>query len=489
MAVNVASDLAELAATRGWSARPAFYEGDVVWTHGQVHDLAARLATRLVCEGVRPGETVLIALPDSIGFVVSFLAVARVGAIAVTVNPDLPTADHHNLAGDCDPSLVISAGEIADRFGGAEVDDLIRAAEDAEPAAARKVDPDTTLYVQYTSGTTGQAKGVLHRHADFPLYERDAARVALRIEPTDVGLSVSRMYFAYGLGNSLIYPLYSGSATVLTARRPSAARVRELVQRHQVSLLYTVPSALTYLVADWDGGTVRSLRACVSAGETLAPSLAERATSCLSVPVLDGLGSTEIGGFCCINRLDRQVPGTVGWPLPEYDLQVRDDDDSVLTQDVPGQLWVRGPTVTRGYLRQPEQTARILAGGWLRTGDRAIRHADGTFQMAGRTDDLEMVGGITVSAVEIECVLAEHPAVREVAVASVPDDCGASKLRAFVVPTSGEVDADVLASELIALARARLAAFKVPRTVRLVVRLPRTPTGKIRRFAVRDGSW
>jgi acyl-coenzyme A synthetase/AMP-(fatty) acid ligase len=490
--VNVATDLERLASRSGWDSRPAFLVADTVWTHGQVHDIAARASTVLHDRGLRPGMRVLVALPDGIALVATFLAAARLGALAVLVNPALPVRDHQHLAADCDAALVVGHDELAERFDGVRwlaAAELLAAAANAQPAAALDVDPSTTLYVQYTSGTTGQPKGAVHRHGDLEVYDRNARQLALRMGADDVGLSVSRLHFAYGFGNSLVYPLYSGSAAVLTARRPAPDDVRELAQRHQVTVLYAVPSAFANLIAA-DGTGLRSpLRACVSAGEALVPVLAQRLTESLRAPVLDGLGSTELGGFCCMNDVERQVPGTIGLPLPDYQLQVRDEAGAPVEPGAAGRLWVRGPTVMSGYLGKPEQTARAVVQGWLLTGDRAIRNSDGTYTLLGRNDDMEMVGGITVSPLEVERVLAEHPGVRDVAVAAVADERGASKLRAFVVPAAREPDPDRLEADLIGLARARLAAFKVPRSVSLVDTLPRTATGKLRRFIVRRGCW
>jgi acyl-coenzyme A synthetase/AMP-(fatty) acid ligase len=488
--MNVATELAHLSSANGWNDRPAFHTDDRTWTHGQVHDLAGRVATVLYRRGVRPRTRVLAALSDGVALVTTFLATVRLGAVVVLVNPALPAADHQVLATDCDPVLVVGDDELAGRFDGIgwlAAGELLSAT--APPAAALDVSAATAAYVQYTSGTTGGAKGAVHRHGDLSVYHRNAPVAALRLTPADVGFSVSRMHFAYGFGNSLVYPLYSGSSAVLTAHRPGPDDVRELAERHGITLLYAVPSAFAALLAG-DGAAPRApLRACVSAGEALLPTLAERLTEHLRVPVLDGLGSTELGGFCCMNRIEHQVPGTIGTPLPDYGLRVRDADGADAEPGVVGQLWVRGPTVMARYLGKPELTARTVVDGWLMTGDRAVRNADGTYTLAGRIDDMELVGGITVAPLEVEGVLAEHRGVREVAVAAVVDERGVSTLRAFVVPTGQAPDPDRLAVDLIGLARSRLAAFKVPRSVAVVDSLPRTATGKLRRFVVRRGNW
>ncbi|WP_030437586.1 AMP-binding protein [Actinoplanes subtropicus] len=487
--VNVAADLAELAEREGWLPCPAFLTGDRVWTHGEVHDLAARAASVLVDHGVRPGDRVLLALPDGIGWVTAFLAVARLGAVAVLVNPALTVADHEVLAEDCGPRLCVTETALLGRFDHAlDVADLLAMARSAGAAGAHWVDPDTPLYIQYTSGTTGEPKGVVHTHRDLPLYHAAIGVPVLGIGPDDVTLSVSKLFFAYGFGNAFVFPLFSGSAAVLVAGRPPAEEVAELVERHKVTMLYAVPSAYAGLVERTRRSSYSSLRAAVSAGETLPRELGERVTALLGVPVYEQIGSTEAGHAFCANGVFGNAPGTMGWPVPGFELELRDRDGRRVPEGAEGELWVHGPTLLREYLNRPAQTARVLVDGWLSTRDRAVRGADGTYRHLGRVDDMEMVGGITVSPLEVETVLAEHAGVREVAVAAVPDETGATRLRAFVVP-AGASDETELAADLIGLARRRLAPFKVPRTVRLVPALPRTPTGKLRRHIVRTGSW
>jgi fatty acid CoA ligase FadD22 len=300
---------------------------------------------------------------------------------------------------------------------------------------------------------------------------------------------VSKMFFAYGLGNSLFFTLFAGCAAVLHAGPPRPDEVAALVRRHRVSLLFSVPTLYARLVAYEDRGAWSSLRAAISAGEALTPALAERVRQTMGCPVLDGLGSTEVGQTFVSNSLSHQRDGTIGRVLPPYELAVRDADGDDVAAGEPGTLWVRGPTVLVEYLGRPDATAAVKAGEWLCTGDRAVIEADGFVRHLGRVDDIEIVGGINVGPLEIEAVLARHPAVSEVAVAAVRDELGASRLEAFVVPTDDADHADDVALELVAMACEHLAPHKVPRAVRFVDALPRTPTGKLRRFVLRSGQW
>ncbi|MFE7930808.1 AMP-binding protein [Streptomyces sp. NPDC057456] len=501
-----------------------------MWTHGAAHDLGARAAGVLAGHGVRAGDRVLLALPDGIAWVAAFLGVARLGAVAVLVNPELPAAEHAFMAEDVDAALCVTGPGLEDRFADRArlgSDQLLALAPAAEPAAAHPVDARTPLYVQYTSGTTGRPKGVVHTHGDPETYHELIGRRLLGITEEDVTLSVSKLYFAYGFGNAFVFPLFSGSSAVLVDRRPTPAAVDELVARHRVSLLYSVPSAYAALVADRGGGHTAcfaSVRVAVSAGEGLPDGLGGQIAELLGAPVLEQIGSTEAGHAFCANSLGHDRPGTVGRPVPGFEVELRDRAGRLVPDGAEGELWVRGPTVTPGYLNRPEETRRTLVGGWLATHDRARREPDGSYRHLGRIDDMEMVGGITVSPLEVEAVLRAHPAVREVAVAAVPDGRGRTRLRAFVVPTAptaptapsapsapfapstaspasptgpatptaspaGPTGPARLEDELVALARERLAAFKVPRSVSFVASLPRTPTGKLRRHLVRQGAW
>ncbi|MGW2891252.1 benzoate-CoA ligase family protein [Streptomyces griseoruber] len=492
---NLAVRLVRLVEREGWGGRAAFHQGHRTWTHGEVHGLGARAAGVLAAEGVRPGDRVLLALPDSIAWVAAFLGVARLGAVAVLVNPELPAADHAFMATDTGAVLCVTGpGLEDDRFAGRAclgADQLLALAATAEPADARPVGPGSPLYLQYTSGTTGRPKGVVHTHADPLAYHELIGRPLLGITPDDVTLSVSKLFFAYGFGNAFVFPLFSGSSAVLVDRRPGPAAVDELVARHRVTLLYSVPSAYAALVADRGSGheaCFASVRAAVSAGEGMPDGLGGRVAELLGAPVLEQIGSTEAGHAFCANSLGHHHPGTVGRPVPGFEVELRDKAGRPVPDGAEGELWVHGPTVTPGYLNRPEESARTLVDGWLNTHDRARREPDGTYTHLGRADDMEMVGGITVSPLEVEAVLRTHPAVKEVAVAAVTDASGAGRLRAFVVPARTPAPQG-LQEDLLRLARERLAAFKVPRSVSLVPSLPRTPTGKLRRHLVRQGAW
>lgn len=485
---NLAAVLEAQAVLRGWADRPAWLVGERVVSHGAVHDGAARTASLLATAGVGPGDRVLIALADGPELGWAFLGAVRLGAVAVPVNPRLHPDDHRHMAERCQPRVVVCGGELGNNFGAIPVVAGETLAERASPLdrrpALRLGSSEAPAYAQFTSGTTGLPKAAMHRHGDPLVYHRAFAAGALDFRPGDVVLSVSKMHFAYGLGNSLFFPLLSGCRVLLHAGVPRPDVVADLVEHHRVTVLFAVPTFYAQLMAGDRAEAFGTLRVAVSAGEALMAELGRRASAMLGCPVLDGLGSTEVGQTFVSNTLLARRDGTVGQALPPYQVSVRDDDARPLAAGQLGTLWVRGPTVMLEYLGQPEATAAQLDGEWLCTGDRAMLDPDGFVVLRGRVDDLEMVGGISVAPLEIEEVLGGHRDVVEVAVAGVRDEAGATRLEAFVVAATSAGPA--LEEELVELARARLAHYKVPRAIHLVNGLPRTPTGKLRRFVLRS---
>lgn len=492
--MNLAAALEARSLERGFADRPALIAGQRVLSHGDVHEGAARVASLLASLGVRRGHTVLLALPDGLELAWAFLATVRLGALAVPVNPQLPSSDHRHLACDCGATVVVCSDDLVDRFAAVACQVVPATAVDGaldrhprHPPAP--VDGSEAAYAQYTSGTTGAPRAAVHRHADPFVYTAAFAEPGLRLEPSDVILSVSKMFFAYGLGNSLFFPLLTGASAVLHPGRPRPEEVVALLDRHRISVLFAVPTFYAKLLrSEPPAGAFASLRVAVSAGERLLPILAERTQQLLGAPVLDSLGTTEVGQAFVSATLDGAPAGTLGRALPPYEISIRGDDGIERPPGSIGSLWVRGPTVLKAYIGQPDATAAAFDGDWLRTGDLASVDAEGFVSHHGRADDMEMVGGITVAPQEIEDLLSRHPAVSEVAVASVADADGGSQLQAFVVVVPGRTGDERLQLELVGLARAQLAHFKVPRSVTFVDGLPRTATGKLRRFVLRSGT-
>ncbi|MGK5551686.1 AMP-binding protein [Actinomadura kijaniata] len=496
---NLAALLARRADTYGWRDRPLFHSGETTFSHGEVHDAAATAAGVLHAAGIRPGQRVLIALPDSIGFVTALLGTLRLGAVAVLTGPERTAAEHAHVLADAEPRAVVCAPELLDRFAPAHAltdEDLTD-----EPAAIpdpAPVLPDTPAYVQYTSGTTGKPKGAVHRHTDAEVYFRALGIGALGITPRDVVFSLSKACYPLGLGATVFFPMLCGGSSVLWSSRPSVRGAVEQARRHRPTLLFTVPTWYARLVGNGARDAVReafgAVRAVVSAGEPLLPSLGDRIEETFGCPVLDGLGSTEVGHTFVSNTVTRRRRGTLGVVLEPFEISVRSEGapgepGREVRPGRTGVLYVRGPSVMTGYLGRPEQTAEVLGpDGWLRTGDLVHVDADGFVHHHGRVLDQVTVAGERVAPLEVERVLGRHPAVVEVAVVmndGNADAGGRPGLRAFAVLEDpawlprGEAE-----RELLAFARDRLPDHKVPLSVTLLAEMPHTATGKIDRVAL-----
>ena len=440
----------------------------------------------------------LIVARDTPCFVAAFLGAMRGGAVPVPISTLLPAKDVAFIARDADvravvldrglgeslfdPALYPSATPVI----AAGVFDFEGIARGAEPAAAPTRAGDPAFFL-YTSGTTGEPKGVVHRHADLPVTAERYARGVLGLGPGDRVLSAAKLFFAYGLGNSLTFPLALGAEVVLAPERATPEAMFELVAREQPTVFFGVPTLYAAMLAH--PGAPESLgrvRLCLSAGEALPAPLWERWRARFGVEILDGLGSTEMLHIFVSNRPGRARPGSSGEPVPGYAVRIVDEDGRDVADGETGTLLAQGESAARGYHERPEQTAHTMfAPGWLRTGDAYRRDADGFYWSVGRTDDLLKVSGIYVSPFEVESLLAAHPAVLEAAVVGQPDEHGLTKPRAFVVLAPGAQAGDALARELQDYVKAKSAPHKYPRRVDFVAELPKTPTGKIRRHLLR----
>ncbi len=324
----------------------------------------------------------------------------------------------------------------------------------------------------------------MHRHENVRAVCDTYAREVLAITPDDVCFSVAKLFFAYGLGNSALFPLSVGATTVLEPRRPSPQVVVERLQADRPTLFFAGPTFFAALLAaDLPAGTFASVRLCASAGEALPATLYRRFTERFGVEVLDGIGSTEALHIFLSNAPGAVRPGTSGRPVPGYDVELRDEQGRPVADGEPGALYVRGASLASGYWCRTDATRAVFQGEWLCTGDTYTRSADGYYTCLGRSNDLLKAGGIWVSPAEVEERMLQHPAVAEVAVVGVPDSNELDKPVACVVLAAG---ATATSDELVQWCRDGLAAFKRPRAVLVVEDLPKTATGKIQRFRLRE---
>jgi polyketide synthase 1/15 len=486
---NLARLLAERSSEAGWSDQPAYFAPHVV-THGQIHDTAARLGEVLRNRGISQGDRVLLCLPDSPELVQLLLACLARGILAFLANPDLHLEDHAFQERDTEPALVVTSGPLRARFQRsrvAEAAELLSEASHVGPGDYEPLSGDAVAYATYTSGTTGPPKAAIHRHSDALTFVDAMCRTALQLAPQDAGLSSARMYFAYGLGNSVWFPLATGSSSVINILPVSADLSAELSAKFTPSVLYGVPTFFARVVETCSPDSFRSLRCVVSAGEALEDGLTERLIEFFGgIPILDGIGSTEVGQTFVSNSIDEWRPGTLGKVLQPYEIRVVAADGATAGPGVEGDLWVRGPSIAVGYWNRP--TDPLLDGDWLNTRDRVCIDSDGWVTYRCRTDDIEIVGGVNVDPTEVERLIIEDDSVAEAAVVSVRESTGAGALQAFLVPASGRSVEQSVVRDIHRRLLTQLSAFKVPHRFAVVERLPRTSNGKLLRAALRAES-
>jgi benzoate-CoA ligase family protein len=339
----------------------------------------------------------------------------------------------------------------------------------------------------YTSGSTGRPKGCIHRHRDMVVTSELFARGVLGVREDEVVFSAAKLFFAYGLGNAMTFPLWAGATTVLLDARPTAANTLDTIARFRPTLYFGVPTLYASQLQALDAvhPDLSSVRLCVSAGEPLPAELFRRWKARTGLTILDGLGSTEALNTFLSNRPDDVRPGTSGRPVPGYEVRILGPGGDEVAPGEQGRLQVKGDSTAACYWNNPELTARAMQGDWLETGDTYVRDADGYYRHCGRSDDMLKVGGIWCSPIEIESELIAHPAVLEAAVTGVPDPTGNIKPEAWVVLRDGVTPSDDLAAELMVHCKYHLAPYKFPRRVHFVAELPKTATGKIQRFRLR----
>ena len=477
-------------------------------TYGEVYAGVNRLANALRRLGVRMEQRVVLLLPDAPEFVWSFWGALKIGAVPVPTNTLLKPPDYEYILRDSGATVVI-AGEplvAAVEEGRARLPDLAHVivvgpatagrlayadlvgVESAELAPAARARDDMAFW-QYTSGTTGTPKAAVHLQHDMLVCCEAFGRHVLEIRPEDRTFSVAKLFFAYGLGNALYFPFHVGASTVLYPGRPEPAKVLEVITRERPTLFYAVPTAYAAMLQVPDAERLYdlgSVRLCSSAGEPLPKAIYQRWLEKFGLEILDGIGSTELCHTFIANRRGRVRPGSSGTVVPGYEAKLVDDGGREVAAGEVGNLMVKGDSACACYWNQPERTKQTFAGEWVRTGDKYAKDADGYFWYAGRTDDMIKAGGMWVSPAEVESALAEHPAVVEAGVVGVEDKDELVKPLAFVVLARGHSASPALETELKAFVKQRLAPYKYPRWIVFVDELPKTATGKIQRFRLRE---
>jgi len=507
---NVASHFIDRHISEGRADKVAIECGEERITYRQLLERVNRLGNLIKQLGIRPEERVGLLLLDSPEFAYSFFGVIKTGAIALPVNTLLKPHEYEYILNDCRARLlivsetllpqiqaipkanlrylqrVIVAGQAPEGFGSLSAL-LASASPDLEAAPTHKDEPAFWLY---SSGSTGFPKGCVHLHHDMVVCAELYAKAVLGITEQDRFFSVAKLFFAYGLGNGLYFPLAVGGTTILWPGSPSPPNIFEIIERHKPSLFFSVPSNYSSLLAfhrenkqEFD---LSSIRWAVSAGECLPAPLYHRFKERFGVEILDAIGSTEALHMFIANRPGAARPGSSGQILPGYEARIVDEKG----QDVPdgeiGSLLIKGDATCACYWNQHEKTNATIEGPWLRTGDKYYRDPDGYFWYVGRSDDMLKVKGMWVSPIEIENVLMEHPSVQEAAAIGFEDNNGLMKPAAYVVLKSGLKNSLQLHEELTHHLSSRLASHKCPRLLQFVNELPKTATGKIQRYKLRS---
>jgi benzoate-CoA ligase len=511
---NFAAHLFQLNAGRPDKA--AFVDDHGSLSYGALEQRARQLASALRAAGIRREERVLLLMHDSSDWPVVFLGAIHAGVVPVAVNTLLTADDYaYMLAHSRAQAAFVSAAllpvlESAMAQGGHELGPVIVSrptgalessqqsladftGAHAPAAAAADTLADDPAFWLYSSGSTGRPKGTVHSQAN-PYWTAELyGRAVLQLQESDVCFSAAKLFFAYGLGNALTFPMSVGATTLLMAERPTPDAVfkRWLGGAGgggggvKPTVFYGAPTGFAGMLAAANLPPRHdvALRLVSSAGEALPAELGERFKRHFGVDIVDGIGSTEMLHIFLSNRPERVRYGSTGWPVPGYTIQLRGDDGAAVPDGEPGDLYIQGPSAALMYWGNRHKSRDTFQGVWTKSGDKYVKNADGSYTYSGRSDDMLKVSGIYVSPFEVEATLIEHPAVLEAAVIGKEDAEGLTKTKAFVVlKTASAVDEATLKT----FVKERLAAYKYPREIEFVAELPKTATGKIQRFKLRE---
>jgi len=506
---NFAQHLLDLNA--GHAGKAAFVDDLGTLSYGELALRVRRMAAGLRALGLKREERVLLLMQDCSDWPVSFLGAMYAGLVPVAVNTLLTADDYAYMLENARAQAVLVSGALLPAVTAAmtradhevqkvivsrpvallhpaeiELEAFLQAHEPAaRPAPTGADDPGFWLY---SSGSTGRPKGTVHSHAN-PYWTAELyGRGVLQLSEADVCFSAAKLFFAYGLGNGLSFPMTVGATTILMAERPTpeATFKRWLggVGGAKPTVFFGAPTGFAGMLAhaQLPAREQVSLRLVSSAGEALPAELGERFKRHFGVDIVDGIGSTEMLHIFLSNRPDRVRYGTTGWPVPGYEIELRGETGGPVPDGEPGDLYIHGPSAAMMYWGNRAKTRETFQGGWTKSGDKYVRNEDGSYTYSGRSDDMLKVSGIYVSPFEVEATLVQHPAVLEAAVIGKEDADGLTKTKAFVVLKSGETTDE---AALKAFVKDRLAPYKYPRFIEFVNDLPKTATGKIQRFKLR----
>lgn len=505
---NAATDFIDRHLVEGRGERVAFIDDAGTTTYAALAEQVNRAGNMLRDMGLRAEDRILMVMQDSVAFPALFFGAIKAGIVPVPVNTLLTTDDYAYMLRDSRAVAVFVSDVLWPTVGPAtaqqprlrsrvivgqavdghdSMDALMQAASPYLQTADTLA--DEPAFWLYSSGSTGRPKGAVHLQSDMVNTAVLYGQEVLGLTENDTVFSAAKLFFAYGLGNGMTFPLYVGGTAVLMAERPTPDSVMQRMRVHGPSIFYGVPTLYAGLLADptldRSRGSSR-LRLCVSAGEALPRDIGERWFERFGADILDGIGSTEMLHIFLTNRPGDMKYGTTGKPVPGYEVKLTAEDGSPVADGDIGDLWVKGPSAAFCYWNQRAKSMDTFHGPWTRTGDKYVVDADGFYAYQGRSDDMLKVSGIWVSPFEVEQALTAHDAVVEAAVVGRADHDDLIKPEAYVTLVEGRTGDSALQAELQAFVKQNLAPYKYPRWIRFVKELPKTATGKTQRFKLRD---
>jgi benzoate-CoA ligase family protein len=465
-------------------------------TFRELDQRSARARGALAALGIKHGDRVALVMSDGPEMMIALLAVMGMGAIVVPCSTMLKPAEIEYMLQDSGAKLVIVTPEHLENAKAAKAARIVVAPDEfnalvdkAQSAPPGKIDRDTACLILYTSGSTGSPKGAVHLHDHLPETIERVARKVYELGPDDRIFSSSRLFFAYGLGNSFSFPIGMGCSVILCSERPTPPLIADLFKRHKPTVFFAVPAVFRGLVEYARQGNkleTGSIKFCVSAGEVLPVATWNEWKEVSGVEIIETIGTTELLHAFIHNFRGRNRPGSSGIPLEGYQVKLTDEHDAIVEGAGRGRLQVKGRSAIPYYLNKPDKTAELIRDGWVTTGDIYRRDEEGFYWFEGRSDDLFKCSGMWVSPGEVEEAVITHPAVLEAAVVAEADDKGATIAAAYIALRPGNKAGDALANEIKEHAAKTLPRFKRPQRVHFIEALPRTATGKVQRFKLRQ---
>lgn len=476
-------------------------------TYQQLSDNVNRCGNLLSSWGLKAEDRIIMVVKDCPEFFYIFWGAIKAGYVPIPVNTLLRAKDYAYIISDSECKAVIYSpeyeGEVKSAIANYDYnpDHLVLTEGDEKSlqhqmkSVSRELEPAVTkaednCFMLYSSGSTGDPKGVMHRHESLVVVSQLYGVYTLGIREDDNCFSAAKLFFAYGAGNAMYFPLWVGASAILFDGRPTPETTFDVIERFSPTLYFGVPTlyAAQLMALETKDLNTSSIRACVSAGEGLPEDLYNRWKEKTGLMILDGIGATEILHIFISNRLDDVKPGSTGKTVPGYEGKIVDEEENEVPDGDSGELWIKGGSTSKQYWKKPEKTAKTMKGEWLSTGDTYTRDAAGYYYYSGRNDDMLKVGGIWTSPFEIEAKLIEHPKVLEAAVVGCEDENELTKPKAYIVLKNKEDQSDDLNSELLQHCKKGLAPYKYPRWFVYIDELPKTATGKIQRFSLRQTS-